>query len=165
MNPLGPLNSKNAATTISPWVVTAEAAKAFKTSSPARVRGEAPYLAEAEPNNLKVALQATLQTAADEAPRTFCRSDTGAMYFTLAQCVAHQAVGGAGLKTGDICATGTVSAAGHGAHGCLAELMKFDDPSALEFLADGTTVNLTGVFADGIGFGECIATLMPAKPF
>lgn len=37
MFPLGPFNGKNFGTTISPWVVTLDALKPFKTSVPKRV--------------------------------------------------------------------------------------------------------------------------------
>jgi len=37
MFPLGPFNGKNFATTVSPWIVTLDALKPFKTSMPKRV--------------------------------------------------------------------------------------------------------------------------------
>ena len=40
MFPLGPFNGKNFATTVSPWIVTLDALKPFKTSMPDRVSRE-----------------------------------------------------------------------------------------------------------------------------
>lgn len=84
------------------------------------------------------------------------------MYWTLAQCVAHQAIGGCGLRTGDLLATGTVS--GEKEHGCLLEFMKPGTTPPREYLEDGETVVLSGYCGEVVGFGDCVATLLPAKP-
>jgi fumarylacetoacetase len=47
--PLGPFNAKNFATTISPWIITAEALEPFKTKLPEQVPEPLPYLKD--PNN------------------------------------------------------------------------------------------------------------------
>ncbi|PPJ57778.1 hypothetical protein CBER1_00251 [Cercospora berteroae] len=126
MIPLGPLNGKNAGTTISPWVITSAALQAFKTSSPLRKnQAEAVYLEDSSSNALNIDLRVDVTSAKDSATsQTTCRSNSSWMYWTLAQCVAHQAIGGCGLRTGDLLATGTVSGESDEQHGCLLEFMK-----------------------------------------
>ena len=85
------------------------------------------------------------------------------MYWNLEQCVAHQAIGGCGLKTGDLLATGTVSGENDDEHGCLLEFMKADTTPPRGYLQDGETVTLSGFCGDGVGFGECVALLQPAR--
>ncbi|KAK1822756.1 hypothetical protein LTR12_002895 [Friedmanniomyces endolithicus] len=147
MIPLGPLNGKNAGTTLSPWVVTNDALSAYRTASPPRAQKVMPYLADSGSDALDIKLE----------------SNSSWMYWTLAQCVAHQAVGGCGLRTGDLIATGTVSGAESNEHGCLMEYMKQGNQPPRGYLEDGETVTLSGYCGDGVGFGECVATLTPAR--
>ena len=159
MIPLGPLNGKNAGTTMSPWIITSIALETFKTAAPARTNGavDVQYLKSSEDSALNISLQV------DIAGKTMCRSNSSWMYWTLAQCVAHQAIGGCGLRTGDLLATGTVSGGGDEEHGCLLEFMKQGTTPPRGYLEDGETVTLSGYCGEGVGFGECVATLLPAK--
>ncbi|KAK0343453.1 hypothetical protein LTR94_018288 [Friedmanniomyces endolithicus] len=135
MIPLGPLNGKNAGTTLSPWVVTTDALRAYHTASPPPDQKVMPYLADTGNDALDIRLE----------------------------CVAHQAVGGCGLRTGDLIATGTVSGAESNEHGCLMEYMKQGRQPPRGYLEDGETVTLSGYCGGGVGFGECVATLTPAR--
>lgn len=164
MIPLGPLNGKNAGTTVSPWVITSAAMAPYKTSSPARTQSEASYLKDAGNTALNISLQCDVTSNKNgKTPQTMCRSNSSWMYWTLAQCVAHQAIGGCGLRTGDLLATGTVSGGGEDEHGCLMEFMKAGHTPPRGYLEDGETVTLSGFCGEGVGFGECVATLLPAK--
>ncbi|KAK3117129.1 hypothetical protein LTR53_001786 [Teratosphaeriaceae sp. CCFEE 6253] len=165
MIPLGPLNGKNAGTTVSPWVVTPDALGAFRAASPPRKREVMPYLADTGNEALDIKLEVHVSPPGTglEAGTIACKSNAAWMYWTLAQCLAHQAIGGCGLRTGDLMATGTVSGGGEDEHGCLMEFMKPGAKPPRGYLEDGETVTLTGYCGDGVGFGECIATLLPAK--
>lgn len=163
MNPLGPLNGKNAGTTLSPWVITADAVTSFKTVSPARKHEVAHYLADSGKNALSIDLEVSVAGQSDNKGKTTCRSNSSWMYWTLQQCVAHQAIGGCGLRTGDLLATGTVSGGKDIEHGCLMEFMKAGQTPPRGYLEDGETVTLSGYCGDGVGFGECVATLTPAR--
>ena len=124
MNPLGPLNGKNADTTISPSVITKDAVNAFKADSPPRKHQIAPYLEDSGNEALSIKLQVSVSGPGQPDGLVTCRSNSSWMYWTLAQCVAHQAIGGGGLRTGDLLATSTVSGRGPEQHGCLMEFMK-----------------------------------------
>ncbi|GIZ38257.1 hypothetical protein CKM354_000167800 [Cercospora kikuchii] len=166
MIPLGPLNGKNAGTTMSPWVITTAALQAFKTSSPLRKnQAGAIYLKDNSSSALNIDLRVDVTSGKDNATtQTACRSNSSWMYWTLAQCVAHQAIGGCGLRTGDLLATGTVSGESDDQHGCLLEFMKQGTTPPRGYLEDGETVTLSGYCGEGVGFGECVATLLPARP-
>ena len=167
MNPLGPLNGKNAGTTLSPWIITTDALSAFRVASPPRTQSVVPYLADSGQASLNIKLEVKVSPPGTDISegKVFCKSNSAWMYWTLGQCLAHQAVGGCGLRTGDLLATGTVSGEGAEEHGCLLEHMRVGEKPPRGYLEDGETVTLSGYCGDGVGFGECIATLSPAREF
>ncbi len=174
--PLGPFLSKNFATSISPWVVTAEALSPFRVAAAARPEGDPaplPHLKSAQDQALgafDVTLEAWLTTRAMRAhgtsPARLSRSHAAALYWTPAQLIAHHTSGGCNLNPGDLLGTGTVSGRTKDSRGCLLELtMRGREPVELPggetraFLEEGDEVILTGScqregFAR-IGFGEC----------
>ncbi|KAK4496954.1 hypothetical protein PRZ48_011403 [Zasmidium cellare] len=164
MIPLGPLNGKNAGTTMSPWIITSDALEPFKTAAPARTQQDASYLKQSSNKAINIKLQVDVASSTNgRTPQTMCISNSSWMYWTLSQCVAHQAIGGCGLRTGDLLATGTVSGEGDSEHGCLLEFMKAGATPPRGYLQDGETVSLSGYCGEGVGFGECSATLLPAS--
>ncbi|ESQ93303.1 fumarylacetoacetase [Asticcacaulis sp. AC460] len=173
--PLGPFLAKNFHSTVSPWVVTAEALEPFRVPALPRPDGDPeplPYL-RGETTVYDVALEVHIQTAAmrDQglAPHVLSRSSArDAMYWTPAQIVTHHASNGCNLTTGDLLGTGTLSGPQPDQAGSLLELshggkVPVDLPSGemRRFLEDGDEVWLAGrCTADGfvsIGFGACRA--------
>lgn len=165
MDPLGPLNGKNAGTTLSPWVVTKAALQLFRTKSPERKREVAGHLTDSGNEALSIDLTVSISQHENAKASITCQSNTSSMYWTLAQCVAHQAIGGAGLRTGDLLATGTVSGQGASEHGCLFEFMKAGETPPRGYIEDNEIVTLSGLCGDGVGFGDCVSTLVAAKEF
>ncbi|KAK6443022.1 hypothetical protein LTR95_000736 [Oleoguttula sp. CCFEE 5521] len=168
MNPLGPLNGKNLGTNVSPWVVTPGALKAFRKPSIARREGVniPKHLSDSGNEALDITLQVHLSSETDRKSSSIaCKSNSAYMYWTLEQCLSQQALAGCGLRTGDIVATGTVSGGGEDQHGCLMEFMKQGATPPRGYLEDGEVVTLDGYCGEGVGFGECVGTLLPAKPF
>lgn len=164
MIPLGPLNGKNAGTTMSPWVITKDALTPFKVASTARTQAVSPYLEDGDVGTLDIKLQVDVHSnESGHSKRTLCKSNGSEMYWSLAQCVAHQSIGGCGLNTGDLLATGTVSGSGEDEHGCLMEFMKAGATPPRGYIEDGETVTLSGFCGEGVGFGECTALLKPAR--
>jgi fumarylacetoacetase len=181
--PLGPFLAKSFATTIGPWVVTAEALAPFRVPAFARPAGDPrplPHLASEENEALggfDVRLEVLLLTKATRrnglAPFTVSRSNLRDLYWTLAQMVAHHASNGCNLRPGDLVASGTVSGEAPEARGCLlertwrgAEPLRLPSGEERRFLEDGDEVILRGRceregFAP-IGFGECRGTVASA---
>ena len=181
--PLGPFLAKNFHTTISPWVVTAEALAPFRTAQPARPEGDPaplPYLFDAtDQKNGAFALELEVQISSAKmreqgmAPVTLSKGYSTAMYWTMAQIVTHHASNGCNLRPGDLIGTGTISGPDKGAFGSLLEISQggkdtigLPTGETRTFLEDGDEVTLRAVAkADGhvaIGFGPCSAVILPA---
>ena len=179
--PLGPFLGKNFLTSVSPWVVTAEALEPFMRPQAPRPAGDPralPDLFDAEDlagGALDVALEVLLRTAAKRragaAPERITGANTRDLYWTVAQMVAHHTSGGCNLRAGDLLGSGTVSAEDAG--GSLLELshgggrpIRLSNGEERAFLLDGDEVILEGRaerrgFAS-IGFGECRGIVVAA---
>jgi fumarylacetoacetase len=181
--PLGPFLGKNFATTVSPWVVTAEALAPFRTAAFVRPVGDPaplPYLDDPEDRargGLDITLEAYLSTEtmrrAGTVPLRLTRTSFATVYWTVAQMVAHHTSNGCNLEIGDLIGSGTVSGPDKSSWGSLLELTaRGREPIALPsgeergFLADGDEIIFRG-FAEKpgyprIGFGECRTVILPA---
>jgi len=174
--PLGPFLSKNFATTVSPWIVTADALAPFRAPLAPRPAGDPaplPYLDDAGDRMagaldivLEVLLQSEQMRTQGYPPVRLSRGNTRDLYWTPAQMVAHHASGGCPLQPGDLLGSGTVSGPEEDSRGCLLELAwRGTKPVALptgevrRFIENGDEVTLRGTcLRDGwvaIGFGEC----------
>lgn len=181
--PLGPFLGKNFATTISPWVVTAEALAPFRTAAEARPSGDPQPLAylDAEEDRsyggfdvtVEVLLQSEAMRACGEPPMRLSCGSLSQMYWTFAQMVAHHTSNGCDLRPGDLLASGTISGPGAGSRGCLLEItrrgaepIRLPDGTERAFLHDGDEVILRAYCqrpgAARIGFGECRGIVLPA---
>jgi fumarylacetoacetase len=181
--PLGPFLAKNFATTVSPWVVTQDALAPFRTAAFARPHGDPaplPHLADADDQahgGLDITLEAYMATEkmrrAGLGPQRLTQTSFAAMYWTVAQMLAHHASGGCNLAVGDLMGSGTVSGLEKASWGSLLELTaRGREPIALPtgeargFIEDGDEIIFRG-FAEKpgqprIGFGESRAVILPA---
>jgi fumarylacetoacetase len=183
--PLGPFLAKNFATSLSPWLVTADALAPFRSPAFERPAGDPPPLAYLDsPANrasggfdltLEVLLTSKRMREAGCPTTRLSRSNLSTMYWTFAQMLAHHTSNGCNLKAGDLLASGTVSGPADDARGCLLELTERGQrPVTLptgetrSFLEDGDEVVMRGWCArEGfrrIGFGECRGIIIPAAP-
>jgi fumarylacetoacetase len=182
--PLGPFLAKSFATTVSPWVVTAEALVPFRTTAFARPEGDPqplPYLDDAEDRaqgGVAITLEAYLASAAmrraGSAPLLITRTSSANLYWTVAQTLTHQASNGCNLEVGDLIGSGTVSGPEKSSWASLLELTaRGAEPIALSggeqrgFIEDGDEIIFRG-YAEKpgyarIGFGECRAVVLPAE--
>ncbi len=184
--PLGPFLSKSLSTTVSPWVVTAEALAPFRAPAFQRGPGDPkplPHLADASDaatGGLDLEMDAYLLTPRmrDERapPARVCRSNFRHMYWTMAQMLTHHASNGCNLEPGDLLGSGTVSGPTDDSRCCLLELSEHGTASIIlpngetrRWLEDGDEVifraraERPGHVA--IGFGECRARVEPAVPW
>ena len=182
--PLGPFLAKNFQSTISPWVVTAEAMAPFRLAQPPRPQGDPdplPYLqdeADRQHGALALTLEVSILTdamrARGDAPARLSQGPASNMYWTVQQIVAHHASNGCNLNPGDLLGTGTISAADRSGYGSLMELSAGGkEPVILPggesrtFLEDGDEIILRASAAArgfaSIGFGECRAMILQAQ--
>ncbi len=173
--PLGPFQSKVFATSISPWVVTRAALEEFRVSTPARDKELLPYLRETRPMLYDIELEVTMQPDGAERATTISQTNYRNMYYSSAQQLAHHAIGGCKMNTGDLLGSGTISGPERSGFGSLIEITwSGKEPLALDtgetrvFIEDGDTLTLTG-YAQGedyrIGFGECSGRILPSPQF
>jgi len=181
--PLGPFLAKNFATTISAWVITAEAAEPYRIPAAQRPSGDPdplPYLTSANDGArggidavLEVYLLSDRMRAERLQPARLTSAPFATMYWTVAQMLAHHASNGCNLRTGDLLASGTVSGTTRDSRGCLLELTwRGSEPLTLptgeqrRFLEDGDEVTMRGYMQakshPRIGFGECRGIILPA---
>ena len=181
--PLGPFLSKNFATSISPWIVTLEALEPYRTAftRPAEDPQPLPYLSSAanrERGALDVQLTVAIQTPkmreAGQDAAQITQTSYRHAYWTMAQLIAHHTVNGCDLQPGDLLGTGTLSGPTSSEAGALLEIteggkkpLSLPNGETRTFLQDGDAVVFTGWCekpgAARIGFGECRATVLPAR--
>ena len=159
--PLGPFLAKSFATTISAWVITAEALAPRRVPPSPRATGDPqplPYLFDerdqasgAFDQPLEVRLSSARMRAEGVEAMQVSRSNLRDLYWTPAQLIAHHTSNGCNLRPGDLLGTGTVSGPEPEARGCLLErTWRGTEPLTLptgesrRFLEDGDEVTLTG---------------------
>ncbi|TWB46021.1 fumarylacetoacetate hydrolase [Nitrospirillum pindoramense] len=181
--PLGPFLAKNFLTTVSPWIVTAEALAPFRTRQPARAADDPrplPYLwdeADQEHGAYGIELSVQIRTPrmreAGLPPHRLGTGPATNLYWTAAQLVAHHTCNGCDLNPGDLLGTGTISTPDDSGVGSLLELTRggkapitLPTGETRTFLADGDELILAGrAVAEGyvaIGFGDCRGQVTPA---
>jgi fumarylacetoacetase len=170
--PLGPFNAKTFATSISPWIVTMEALEPFRVAGPQQVPAPLPYLQQSGARSVDIALEVSLQPAAATEATTICRTNYRAMYWSMAQQLAHHTVSGCNLRIGDVMGSGTISGTTPDTYGSLLELSwngqrpltLADGSTQRRFLEDGDKVTMRG-WCQGpgyrVGFGEVSGAVLP----
>ncbi len=190
--PLGPFNSKNFGTSISPWVVTLDAMAPFRLPGPPRGETDPPvldYLQGGEDCGLDITVEVYLSSDSMREqgipPMRLSRATFANMYWTFAQMLAHHTSTGCAMRPGDLIASGTVSGPEEENRGCLLERtwrgqnpINLPDGTQRKFLHDGDEVIMRAFCernsepraeASGlppprrIGFGECRGIIVAAK--
>jgi fumarylacetoacetase len=138
--------------------------------APERMAPVADFMHDPKSTNYRIQLESEITR--NGAKTTTCKVGFETMYWTFRHMLAHHTVGGCGLRTGDLVASGTVSGEAKTEHGCLMELTfngkrptKLSDGSELRYLEDGDEVRYTGIVGDagaGVGFGDCGGVIVPA---
>ncbi|MDA9478099.1 fumarylacetoacetase [Bradyrhizobium sp. CCBAU 65884] len=174
--PLGPFLGKSFATTISPWVVTADALRPFRVRLRERPTGDPaplPHLADdgdsacgAVDVMLETRLATTRMLKENAGSAVLGRTSTRELYWSVGQMVAHLTSNGCNIEAGDLFGSGTVSGDAEDALGSLLEITRAGkEPLQLPggeqrtFLEDGDEIVITGRCARNgfapIGFGRC----------
>jgi len=172
--PLGPFNAKTFATSISPWVVTMEALEPFRVAGPVQEPQPLPYLQQTGWHSFDIALEVLLQPEQAMTATTICKTNYGAMYWSMAQQLAHHTVSGCNLRVGDLMGSGTISGSTPDSYGSLLELSwngqkpltMADGTTQRSFLQDGDRITMNG-WCQGqgyrVGFGAVTGKVLPAR--
>jgi fumarylacetoacetase len=179
--PLGPMNSKSYATTISPWVVTLDALSPY-ACKPLHLATTESYLHHLQIPDVSCAtfdINLEVFLRRNDVDYKICSSNLKGLLWTPFQQLAHQASSGCGFRTGDLLGTGTISNSETDETGtkiglgCLFEATKggyskyqFKDGTQLGYLEDYDSIVIRARCGglNGFGFGDCIGTLLPSYP-
>lgn len=183
---LGPFLGKSFMTSLSPWVVTAEALAPFAMAAPPRPEGVPallPYLnspQDRRAGGMNISLQAALSTQpmrdAGQAPVRLCATHLSNLCWTFGQMLTHHTTNGCNLQSGDVLGSGTISGAQDSERACLTEITRAGkEPLMLPngeqrlWLQDGDEISFTAqASAPGrisIGFGTCSGRVLPASGY
>jgi fumarylacetoacetase len=157
--PLGPFLGKNFATTVSPWVVTMDALRPFRTHALIRADVDPaalPHLASAGDTehggvaiSIEVAIRSERMRHEGLPPFRLSRSSFADSYWTFSQMLAHHASNGCVLRSGDLMGSGTMSGPGDNPSmwGSLVELthngrdaLNLPSGETRTFIADGDEI-------------------------
>lgn len=173
--PLGPFQGKAFGTSISPWIVTAEALEPFRAPTPTHEKELLPYLDGSKDGLYDIELEVLMQPEGADKATSLAKTNYSRMYYSAAEQLCHHAVGGCGMSSGDLLGSGTISGPTPDEYGSLMEKswagrepFTLDTGEARGFIEDGDTLTLRGAACgDGytIGFGDCIGTILPALKF
>jgi fumarylacetoacetase len=174
--PLGPFLGKSFATTVSPWVVTADAVRPFRMPLRERTPGDPaplPHLADDRDRAngavdvvLETRLLTTRALRANAGSAVLGKASASELYWTVGQMVAHLTSNGCNVEAGDLLGSGTISGDAADALGSLLEITRagqkpvsLPDGEQRTFLEDGDEIVITGRCARQgfapIGFGRC----------
>ena len=145
--PLGPFLGKSFATSVSPWVIPWSDLESVRVAGPAQDPEPADYLKAAEPRNVDVRLQLSVNGS------VVSEMTSAGLYWSPAQQLAHLTANGAGVRAGDLFATGTISGGGPGS---LMELWE-----GQRWLADHDVVTIEGWCGDA-SIGTVSAEVLPS---
>ena len=170
--PLGPFQAKVFATSISPWIVTAEALEPFRHAGPVQNPVPLPYLRQREPGNYDVNLEVAIAPDGASQATTICRTNFRFMYWSSVQQLVHHAISGCAMQVGDLLGSGTISGPDKGSFGSLLELtwnganaLALETGGERRFVEDGDDIVMTG-WCQGVGyrlgFGEVRGKILPA---
>lgn len=171
--PLGPFNAKTFATSISPWVVMMEALEPFRVPGPVQDPEPLPYLRQLGDHSFDISLAVDLQPANSDRLTSLCNTNYRAMYWSMAQQLAHHTVSGCNLRVGDLMASGTISGTEPNSFGSLLELSwngqrpltLTDGQTKRSFLEDGDVITMRGACIGThyrCGFGSVTGRVVPA---
>ncbi|KAI1276964.1 hypothetical protein F5Y07DRAFT_364627 [Xylaria sp. FL0933] len=172
--PLGPFNGKNFASTISPWVVLADALEPFRTKPIENKTEIQDYLKEIREDVVfDIELEVDIQTPEGDTT-TICKTSSKYLMWSFPQMIAHHSLGGCPMNTGDLLGSGTISGPTPQESGSLLELSKGGKEDIYlygmdvrRFLKDGDTITMRGSCGkpgQRVGFGECVGRIESAAP-
>ena len=173
--PLGPFLAKNFATTISPWIVLADALEPSFTQGlePGDRDTLLPYLRQPQkPNNVyDISLTVSLTTETGSTT-TITKTNAKHLLYSYPQMITHHTIGGCEMRTGDLLGSGTISGLEVAERGALLEMngngkipIKLEGGEERMFLEDGDEVVIRGICGQKgayVGFGDCAGKIVPA---
>jgi fumarylacetoacetase len=172
--PLGPFTAKNLGSSISAWVVLADALDSAKAAGIKNDSEILPYLKEnKEKNVLDIDLEVEIITT-DGNKQILSKTSSRNLLWSWPQMIAHHTITGCNLRPGDLLGSGTISGPESGTEGSLLEQTKggkisiqLNNGEERKFIQNGDTFVLRGSHGSGdtkVGFGEVSGTILEPLP-
>jgi fumarylacetoacetase len=120
--PLGPFTAKNFGTSISAWIVLADALEPFRAP---KLKNDTPLLAYLEEDREDTVYDINLEvdlTTPEGNTTTISKSNGKNLLWSFEQMVAHHTITGCPMATGDLLGSGTISGEGETDLGSLLEM-------------------------------------------
>ncbi|KAJ5047706.1 uncharacterized protein L3040_003524 [Drepanopeziza brunnea f. sp. 'multigermtubi'] len=175
--PLGPFNAKNFGTTVSAWVVLADALEPFRVKTLDNVTEVLPHLKGSEPATVfDIRLEVDLTTP-EGATTTISKVSGNNLLWSFPQMLAHHSSGGCPMAVGDLLGSGTISGKSEDRSdlGSMLEMtqagkqeIQLAGMDTRKFLKDGDEVVIRGSCGEAgekIGFGTCEGKVHSAPVF
>ncbi|EKD16089.1 fumarylacetoacetase [Drepanopeziza brunnea f. sp. 'multigermtubi' MB_m1] len=175
--PLGPFNAKNFGTTVSAWVVLADALEPFRVKTLDNVTEVLPHLKGSEPATVfDIRLEVDLTTP-EGATTTISKVSGKNLLWSFPQMLAHHSSGGCPMAVGDLLGSGTISGKSEDRSdlGSMLEMtqagkqeIQLAGMDTRKFLKDGDEVVIRGSCGEAgekIGFGTCEGKVHSAPVF
>lgn len=173
--PLGPFNGKNFATTISAWVVLADALEPFRKAGLKHPGPLLPYLQE-QRKDFTYDLNLEVQLVSGRTKKKSIIASTNAadgLVWSFPQMLVHHTITGCPMQAGDLLGSGTISGVTASSLGCLLEQtlngkrsIKLEGDEERTWLEDDDVVILrawAGNEREGyVGFGDAVGVVLPA---
>ena len=172
--PLGPFLSKNFVTSISPWIVTADALIPFRVQPTSYADRPDVAALNSKLNSrkgaldiqMRISLQTAQMRAAGEALVPLSETSFKHAYWTVAQMISHHTASGCNLQAGDLFGSGTQSGPAPEEAGSLLELteggkhpLTLPNGEQRTFLEDGDEITLSGFCISSSGLRIGIGTV------
>jgi fumarylacetoacetase len=177
-------------TSISAWVVLADALEGAKAAGIKNENEILPYLKEkSEKNVLDIDLEVEIisklipavqdatsngNVAAAGTKNHLSKTTSRNLLWSWPQMIAHHTITGCNLRPGDLLGSGTISGTEPGTEGSMLEQTKggkvpiqLKNGEERKFIQDGDTLVLRGSFGSGeqkVGFGEVSGTILEPLP-
>ncbi|KAI9051316.1 hypothetical protein LZ554_005417 [Drepanopeziza brunnea f. sp. 'monogermtubi'] len=175
--PLGPFNAKNFGTTVSAWVVLADALEPFRVKTLDNATEVLPHLKGSEPATVfDIRLEVDLITP-EGATTTISKVSGKNLLWSFPQMLAHHSSGGCPMAVGDLLGSGTISGKSEDRNdlGSMLEMtqagkqeIQLAGMDTRKFLKDGDEIIIRGSCGEAgekIGFGTCEGTVYSAPVF
>ncbi len=180
---LGPFLGKSFMSSISPWVVSSEALRPFRSKPQARGPKDPallPYLSDPldqSHGGLEIEVQAFIHSEKQRAEHLQAQRITTShlkhLYWTFAQMLAHHSSNGCNMNPGDLMGSGTISGPTDDARACITEIteagkkpLTLSSGERRTALEDGDQIILSAWAKKAghvsIGFGDCVGTIHPS---
>ena len=103
---MGPFNSKNFSSVISPWIITLDALEPFRIKLATQTPEPLPYLKDPNLSSFDINLDVYVQPTGKDKKEKITASNFKYLYWSIAQQLTHHTITGCNMNPGDLLGSG-----------------------------------------------------------